>query len=79
MLAARLTTTKSKPSLPSIVELGHPEAFVGVAACDDIVVLYDSEVLAITGALSAPGVRSTQEWPPDWPWIDGSDSRDASS
>ena len=53
VLASRLTTS-DKPSIPSIVELRPPEAFVGRVVCDDIVELYDDEVLGIVGALS-PG------------------------
>lgn len=57
VLAVRLTTTK-KPSIPSIVELDHPEAFVGRAVCDDIVELYEDEVIAIVGALSPNAMRA---------------------
>jgi mRNA interferase MazF len=57
VLTVRLTTS-SKPSLPSIVELGHPEAFVGYAVCDDIVEVYENEVIAVTGALSVRAMRA---------------------
>jgi mRNA interferase MazF len=57
VLTVRLTTTP-KPSLPSIVELGHPEAFVGYAVCDDIVEVYESEVIDVIGALSAGAMRA---------------------
>ena len=56
VLAIRLTTTP-KPRLPSIVELAHPEAFVGRAVCDDIVELYEDEVRRDLGALS-PGAMA---------------------
>jgi mRNA interferase MazF len=56
VLAVRLTTTR-KPPLASVVELGHPEAFVGRAVCDDIVELFEDEVLATLGALSPAAIR----------------------
>ena len=56
VLAVRLTTTK-KPRIPSIVELVHPEAFVGCAVCDDIVELYQDEVIGSIGALSPRAMR----------------------
>lgn len=51
VLAVRLTTTP-KPPLPSIVELEHPEVFVGRAVCDDIVEIYPDEVRRDLGALT---------------------------
>lgn len=51
VLAVRLTTTV-KPVMPSIVELGSTEVFVGRVLCDDIVALYEDEVKADLGALS---------------------------
>ena len=51
VLAVRLTTTPKQPR-PSIVELGHPEPFVGRAVCDDIETLWDDEVRRELGALS---------------------------
>ncbi len=51
VLAVRLTTSR-KPPIPSIVELGHPEVFVGRAVCDDISEIYEDEVLTIRGALT---------------------------
>jgi mRNA interferase MazF len=57
VLAVRLTTT-DKPNIPSIVQLGHPEVFVGAAVCDDIVELYEDEVLGVTGALSVRAMRA---------------------
>ncbi len=53
VLAVRLTTS-DKPQLPSIVELAHPEAFVGRVVCDDIIEVYKDEAMKIIGALS-PG------------------------
>ena len=51
VLAVRLTTSP-KPRIPSIVELGKGEAFLGRAVCDDIVELYEDEILRDLGALS---------------------------
>jgi mRNA interferase MazF len=51
VLAIRLTTTP-KPDIPSIVELGKGEAFVGRAVCDDIIEIYEDEVIRDLGALS---------------------------
>ncbi|MFC9694502.1 type II toxin-antitoxin system PemK/MazF family toxin [Kribbella sp. NPDC056951] len=57
VLAVRLTTT-AKPQIPSIVELVHPEAFVGRAVCDDIVELYADEVDGVVGGLSPAAMRA---------------------
>jgi mRNA interferase MazF len=51
VLAIRLTTS-AKPSIPSIVELGKGEVFVGRAVCDDIVEIYQDEVVRDLGTLS---------------------------
>ena len=57
VLAVRLTTS-SKPPIPSIVELVHPEAFIGRAVCDDIVEIYENEVLEVLGGLSPLAMRA---------------------
>jgi len=57
VLCVRLTTSK-KPSIPSIVQLGHPEAFTGRAVCDDIIEIYEKEVLAVVGGLSPTAMRA---------------------
>lgn len=57
VLGVRLTTTP-KPNIPSVVSLGHSEAFVGAAVCDDIVELYEDEIVKVTGALSAHAMRA---------------------
>ncbi len=57
VLAVRLTTTR-KPPIPSIVELVDPEAFVGRAVCDDIVEIYENEVLGVIGGLSVQAMRA---------------------
>lgn len=51
VLAIRLTTSP-KPNIPSIVELGNGETFNGRAVCDDIVELYEDEIIRDLGALS---------------------------
>jgi mRNA interferase MazF len=57
VLAARLTTSP-KPNIPSIVELSHPEVFVGRVICDDIVEIYENEVLEVRSALSPRAMRA---------------------
>jgi mRNA interferase MazF len=44
VLAIRLTTT-TKPSISSIVEIPRGEVFIGRAVCDDIVEIWENEVL----------------------------------
>lgn len=51
VLAVRLTTTP-KPDIPSIVTLREGEVFVGSAVCDDIIELYENEILAVRGGLT---------------------------
>ncbi|OUZ07563.1 hypothetical protein BHE97_16590 [Aeromicrobium sp. PE09-221] len=52
VLAVRLTTTR-KPRLPSIVDLGDAsESVHGHIVCDDIVEVYDDEVLTVRTSLS---------------------------
>lgn len=60
VLAVRLTTS-TKPMLPSIVELGEGESFIGRVMCDDIVEIYEDEVLAIKGALTPTMMRKVDE------------------
>lgn len=57
VLAVRLTTS-GKPNIPSIIELGHPEVFVGRVVCDDIVEIYEDEVLSVVGSLSPGAMRA---------------------
>jgi mRNA interferase MazF len=56
-LAVRLTTS-AKPALPSIVQLSHPEAFVGSVVCDDIVEIWEDEVRRDLGALTAAALTA---------------------
>ncbi|WGY04332.1 type II toxin-antitoxin system PemK/MazF family toxin [Nocardioides sp. QY071] len=55
VLCARMTTT-AKPDLPSIVPLEHPEVFVGCVVCDDIVEVFEDEVMAVRGGLSGAAI-----------------------
>ena len=49
VIAVRLTTT-AKDSRPSIVELGPQEGFHGRVMCDDLMPVWEDEVLATLGA-----------------------------
>jgi len=51
VLAARLTTS-NKPTLPSVVPLTHSDQMTGFACCDDIIEIFEDEVVQIIGALS---------------------------
>ncbi|WP_349828053.1 type II toxin-antitoxin system PemK/MazF family toxin [Brevibacterium litoralis] len=51
VLAARLTTS-AKPAIPSIVELSSHPSFTGRVVCDDIVEVYEDEVIGVIGVLS---------------------------
>lgn len=52
VLAVRLTTTR-KPRLPSIVDLeGTSESVHGHIVCDDIIEVYEDEVLTVRTTLS---------------------------
>lgn len=57
VLAARLTTTPPRSERPAIVGLGREEAMTGWVSCDDIETLYDDEVRADLGAVTAPTMR----------------------
>lgn len=50
-LAIRLTTS-DKPDLPTIIELGSADPLVGRALCDDIALLYRTDLEEDRGALS---------------------------
>lgn len=60
VIAVRLTTT-AKDSRPSIVELGPQEGFHGRVICDDLMPVWEDEVLASLGALSPGAMRSVDE------------------
>ena len=45
---------------PAMVPLGPGEIMTGWASCDDIEVLYDDEVRADLGAITAPAMRRVE-------------------
>lgn len=51
VLGARITTSK-KPEIASIVVIGENESVIGSVVCDDIVEIYQDEVLQRRSALS---------------------------
>jgi mRNA interferase MazF len=57
VLAARLTTTPPRGPRPAMVELGRGEVMAGWVSCDDIEVVYEDEVRADAGALTAATMR----------------------
>jgi mRNA interferase MazF len=57
VLAARLTTTPPKAERPAMVPLGPAEVMTGWVSCDDIETIYEDEVRADAGAITAPGMR----------------------
>lgn len=59
-LAVRLTTSP-KPDIPSIVELDKEASFEGRVVCDDIVEVYDDEVLTDLGAVSPVTMRAVED------------------
>jgi mRNA interferase MazF len=59
-LAVRLTTTKPRDSRPAMVELGPDEVMSGWASCDDIETVYDDEVRADMGAVTAQVMRRVE-------------------
>ena len=60
VLAVRLTTTPPRDERPAMVPLGPSEIMTGWVSCDDIEVLYDDEVRADLGAISAPAMRRVE-------------------
>jgi mRNA interferase MazF len=56
VLAVRLTT-KPRDARPAMVELGSAEVMTGWASCDDIETIYDDEVRADMGAVTAQTMR----------------------
>jgi mRNA interferase MazF len=60
VLAVRLTVTKPRDSRPAMVELGSGEVMTGWASCDDIETVYDDEVRADMGAITAPTMRRVE-------------------
>jgi mRNA interferase MazF len=60
VLAARLTTTPPRAERPAMVPLGPDEVMTGWVSCDDIEVLYDDEIRADLGAISASAMRRVE-------------------
>src|SRR5712691_2844845 len=60
VLAARLTTTPPKGGRPALVPLGPGEVMTGWVSCDDIETIYDDEVRAEVGAITAPAMRRVE-------------------
>jgi mRNA interferase MazF len=60
VLAARLTTTPPRDERPAMVPLGPGEIMTGWVSCDDIETLYDDEVRADLGAITAPAMRRVE-------------------
>lgn len=59
VLAVRLTTSP-KPDIPSIVELAHPEVFIGRVVCDDIFELWEDEVIRVVGGVTGAGMAAVE-------------------
>jgi len=60
VLAARLTTTKPRASRPAMVELGPGEVMTGWVSCDDLETVYEDEVRADMGAVTAPAMHRVE-------------------
>jgi len=55
VLAVRLTSS-AKPDIPSVVELGTSEVFHGRAVCDNVIEVFEDEVLGVRGGLTADAI-----------------------
>ena len=60
VLAARLTTTPPKAERPAVVPLGRGEVMTGWVSCDDIETIYDDEIRADLGAITAQAMRRVE-------------------
>ena len=60
VLAVRLTTTPPADERPAMVPLSPGEIMTGWVSCDDIEVLYDDEVRADLGAITAAAMRRVE-------------------
>jgi mRNA interferase MazF len=60
VLAARLTTTPPRHERPAVVPLGRDEVMTGWVSCDDIETIYDDEVRADLGAVTAQSMRRVE-------------------
>jgi mRNA interferase MazF len=61
VLAVRLTTAKPRDNRPAMVELGPGEVMAGWVSCDDIETVYDDEVRADMGAVTAQAMRRVED------------------
>lgn len=61
VLAVRLTTTKPRDGRPAMIDLGPGEVVTGWACCDDIETIYDDEVRADMGAVTAQTMRRVDD------------------
>lgn len=61
VLAVRLTTTRPRDDRPAMVPLGPEEVMTGWVSCDDVETIYDDEVRADAGAVTAPTMRRVEE------------------
>jgi mRNA interferase MazF len=57
VLAARMTSS-SKAPIASVVPLGPDESFGGVVLCDDLIEIYDDEVIGVIAAISPQGMQA---------------------
>jgi mRNA interferase MazF len=60
VLAARLTTTPPREPRAAMVALGIREVMTGWVSCDDIETVYDDEIRADLGALTAAAMRRVE-------------------
>jgi mRNA interferase MazF len=60
VLAARLTTTPPREPRAAMVALGNREVMTGWVSCDDIETVYDDEIRADLGALTAAAMRRVE-------------------
>jgi mRNA interferase MazF len=60
VLAARLATTPPRDSRPAVVALGRAEIMTGWVSCDDIETLFDDEVRADLGAVTAAAMQRVE-------------------
>jgi mRNA interferase MazF len=60
VLAAWLTTTPPRGDRPALVPLGPGEIMTGWVSCDDIETLYEDEVRADLGAVTAVTMRRVE-------------------
>jgi mRNA interferase MazF len=60
VLAARLTTTAPRADRPAMVPLGPEEVMTGWVSCDDIEALYEDEIRADLGAITASAMRRVE-------------------